>query len=62
LLPPLQGETARYAGPFGLDVDARKNDSDADDTEIGINDIQVVGRSVENAKDLATGATEFSNE
>jgi hypothetical protein len=46
----------------GLDVDATKNASGADDTEIGISEIQVVGRSVENAKDLATGATEFSNE
>jgi hypothetical protein len=62
LLPPLQGETARYAGPFGLDVDATKNAPGADDTEIGINEIQVVSRSVENAKELATEATEFSNE
>lgn len=46
----------------GLDVDARKNDSGADDTEIELDGIQIVGRSVENAKDLATEATEFSNE
>ena len=62
MLPPLQGETARYAGPFGLDVDATKNAPGADDTEIELDGIQIVGRSVENAKDLATEATEFSNE
>lgn len=44
----------------GLDVDARKHTGD--DTEVGISEIQVVGRSVEDAKGLATGATEFSNE
>lgn len=46
----------------GLDVDATKNAPDVDDTDVGIEEIQVVGRSVENAKGLATEATEFSNE
>lgn len=44
----------------GLDVDATKNSGD--DTEIELSEIQIVGRSVGDAEDLATEATEFSNE
>lgn len=46
---------------IGLEADGEGNAEDANDTELGLDEVQIVGRSPADAKGLATDKTEFSN-
>lgn len=45
----------------GLEVNGSNNADEVDDTDVGLDEIQIVGRAPEDAKELAVEATEFSN-